>query len=145
MDRPTCWITGPTKFCRLWLHECTRVFSDRLVSASDETALLGILESAVKKHFQGVDNQELFADGLLFTSFMSVHGGNDKVYMAITGPDKLKKCLEEKLSEYNENFAAMELVLFGIAASHICRIARIVPESARACSYYLSYQVQEQG
>jgi len=63
---------------------------------------------------------------LLFTSFMSVHGGNDKVYMAITGPDKLKKCLEEKLSEYNENFAAMELVLFGIAASHICRIARIV-------------------
>merc|ERR1719487_2371507 len=118
--------SGPTKFCRLWLHECTRVFSDRLVSASDETAMLGIMESAVKKHFQGVDNQELFADGLLFTSFMSVHGGNDKVYMAITGPDKLKKCLEEKLSEYNENFAAMELVLFGIAASHICRIARIV-------------------
>merc|ERR1719409_1370190 len=37
--------SGPTKFCRLWLHECTRVFSDRLVSASDETAMLGILES----------------------------------------------------------------------------------------------------
>merc|ERR1719379_2680659 len=94
--------SGPTKYCRLWLHECTRVFSDRLVSASDETAMNGIFESSVKKHFQGVDNQELFADGLLFTSFMSVHGGNDKVYMAITGADKLKKCLEEKLSEYNE-------------------------------------------
>merc|ERR1719199_1341002 len=65
--------SGPTKFCRLWLHECTRVFSGRLVSASDETALNAILEGSVKKHYQGVDNQELFADGLLFTAFMSVH------------------------------------------------------------------------
>ena len=61
------------------MHEVTRVFSDRLVSASDETAMQGIFENAVKKHFAGVDNQELFADGLLFTSFRSVHGGNDKV------------------------------------------------------------------
>jgi dynein heavy chain len=118
--------SGPTKFCRLWLHECVRVFQDRLVSASDEQALTGILEGAVKKHLVGVDNVELFAEGLLFTSFMSVHGGNDKVYMAITTQEKLKKALEEKLAEYNENFAAMDLVLFGIATSHICRIARII-------------------
>merc|ERR1719409_2182956 len=119
--------SGLTKYARLWLHECTRVFMDRLVMASDEVALQAIFENAVKKHLtQGIDNQELFADALLFTSFMAVRGGNDKVYMAIPSQEKLKKCLEECLAEYNENFAAMELVLFGIATSHISRIARII-------------------
>merc|ERR1719473_2388238 len=43
---------GIPKLARLWLHECERVFSDRLISASDETAMRGLMESAAKKHIQ---------------------------------------------------------------------------------------------
>merc|ERR1719421_282776 len=39
--------------------------------------------------------------------------------------EQIKKVLEDKLNEYNETFAAMNLVLFEDAINHICRIARI--------------------
>lgn len=39
---------------------------------------------------------------------------------------KLKKVLEEKLSEYNEMKAQMNLVLFQQAMEHVSRIARIL-------------------
>lgn len=40
--------------------------------------------------------------------------------------DSLKKILEEKLAEYNDSNAVMNLVLFQQAMEHICRIARII-------------------
>jgi dynein heavy chain len=42
--------------------------------------------------------------------------------------DDLKRVLEEKMAEYNENVASMDLVLFSIACEHICRIARIIDQ-----------------
>jgi dynein heavy chain len=36
--------------------------------------------------------------------------------------------LEEKMGEYNENVASMDLVLFSIACEHIARIARIIDQ-----------------
>merc|ERR1719506_3110765 len=117
---------GIAKFARLWLHECERVFSDRLISSSDEAAMKTLFENSAKKHIQGVSPEELFIEGNIFTSFLSVMGGSDKMYMPIPDMAKLKKCLEEKLAEYNETFAAMELVFFRIAMEHICRIARII-------------------
>merc|ERR1719171_1560681 len=86
----------------------------------------GLFENASKKHIQGVSPEELFVEGNIFTSFMSIIAGSDKMYMPIPDMAKLKKSLEEKLAEYNETFAAMELVLFNIAMEHICRICRIV-------------------
>merc|ERR1719191_1268427 len=90
------------------------------------TDMKGLFENAAKKHIQGVSPEELFVEGNIFTSFMSIIAGSDKMYMPIPDMDKLKKSLEEKLAEYNETFAAMELVLFQIAMEHICRICRIV-------------------
>merc|ERR1719191_1912039 len=90
------------------------------------TDMKGLFENAAKKHIQGVSPEELFVEGNIFTSFMSVIAGSDKMYMPIPDMDKLKKSLEEKLAEYNETFAAMELVLFKIAMEHICRICRII-------------------
>jgi hypothetical protein len=40
--------------------------------------------------------------------------------------DALKKVLEDKLGEYNETNAVMELVLFQQAMEHVTRIARII-------------------
>lgn len=41
-------------------------------------------------------------------------------------PQLLRKTLEEKLREYNESNAVMELVLFQQAMEHVTRIARII-------------------
>lgn len=40
--------------------------------------------------------------------------------------DALKKILEDKLAEYNDSNAVMNLVLFQQAMEHVCRIARII-------------------
>merc|ERR1711970_588179 len=46
--------------------------------------------------------------------------------MEIKDMPSLKKALESKLAEYNESFAAMDLVLFEAAICHVCRICRII-------------------
>lgn len=43
------------------------------------------------------------------------------VYDEVTSYDELKRTLEEKLNEYNETNAVMNLVLFRQAVEHICR------------------------
>ncbi len=48
------------------------------------------------------------------------------VYNSIASYDTLRKTLEDKLREYNESNAVMELVLFQQAMEHITRIARII-------------------
>lgn len=40
--------------------------------------------------------------------------------------DALKKILEDKLAEYNDSNAVMNLVLFQQAMEHVCRISRII-------------------
>lgn len=123
---PGLFRGSPMKYLRVWLHECRRVFSDRLVSESDMKEMEMIFEQSAKKHFGGISMEELFGENLIFTSFVSVHGGNDKQYMAIRDQEQLNEVLTEKLAEYNETFAEMNLVLFEDAMAHVCRISRII-------------------
>eukprot|EP00931_Biecheleriopsis_adriatica_P107676 TRINITY_DN819_c0_g1_i4.p1 TRINITY_DN819_c0_g1~~TRINITY_DN819_c0_g1_i4.p1 ORF type:complete len:2563 (-),score=618.44 TRINITY_DN819_c0_g1_i4:48-7736(-) len=116
---------GAAKFARVWLHECYRVFSDRLINASDQAELQVILEKAAGKHFGGIPKDDMFAQPLIMTSFVSQAMGNDRFYLAVKDMPTLKKVVEEKLNEYNETFAAMNLVLFDDAINHVCRICRI--------------------
>lgn len=62
----------------------------------------------------------------MHTSFVSVHKGQEKTYIAIEGIVDLKKVLEEKLAEYNETKSQMNLVLFNDAITHVCKISRIL-------------------
>ena len=57
-------------------------------------------------------------------------GIGEPKYMPITKWDGLNKILMDALNSYNELNAAMDLVLFEDAMSHICRINRIL-ESPR--------------
>ncbi|MHA2022363.1 MAG: hypothetical protein ACTSWQ_01750 [Candidatus Thorarchaeota archaeon] len=62
----------------------------------------------------------------LWTSFISIHVGNDPAYQLISGTQELKKVLDEKLEEYNDIKATMDLVLFEEAMQHVCKICRIL-------------------
>lgn len=50
------------------------------------------------------------------------------VYAPVASYDTLKKVLEEKLAEYNDTNAVMDLVLFQQALEHVTRISRIIDQ-----------------
>jgi len=129
LSTPNLFRGAPVKFVRLWLHECTRVFKDRLINENDLSTFSDFLMNACKKQFEE-DQEEMFSEPLIFTSFMSVHAGNDKAYVAVKDMPTLKKVLEEKLADYNDNFAIMNLVLFDMAMEHVTRICRIIDQTA---------------
>ena len=77
------------------------------------------------KHFDA-NNDEVLERPNLYTSFLSECQGNEKAYLPTKDIAVLKNVLTDKLEEYNESNAEMNLVLFEQAIEHITRIARIV-------------------
>eukprot|EP00931_Biecheleriopsis_adriatica_P003888 TRINITY_DN10563_c0_g2_i1.p1 TRINITY_DN10563_c0_g2~~TRINITY_DN10563_c0_g2_i1.p1 ORF type:complete len:2985 (-),score=661.93 TRINITY_DN10563_c0_g2_i1:306-8801(-) len=120
---------GAQRFLRVWLHECHRVFSDRLVRESDAKEFQAMVEKAVQKSFVGVgaasNKEELFAQPLVCTSFISETTGPDRHYLPARDMAQIKEVLEAKLAAYNNEHAAMNLVLFDDAVLHVCRICRV--------------------
>merc|ERR1740131_33341 len=112
----------PVEFVRLWHHECTRVFGDRLIDQSDVDAFHEVVAGLSKKNFAGYDQAALVAQPLLFSRF--IHA--DKAYTPIADYASLNKALEDFLADYNENNAELPLVLFEMAMNHVVRIARII-------------------
>ena len=72
---------SPSKFIRLWLHECNRVFADRLIDDKDFDMYKEMVNKAVKLFEE--DLEEVFVENNIFTSFISMHGGLDKAYLPI--------------------------------------------------------------
>ncbi len=63
---------------------------------------------------------------LLYNNFMTVTADDTPIYNVVPGYEQLRKTLNDKLAEYNESNAVMDLVLFQQAMEHICRITRII-------------------
>ncbi len=119
--------TAAVRFLRCWLHEAYRVFGDRLVNGSDLAELMAICERVSQKNLTSVcSKDELYAEPLIFTSFMTQIGGSDRSYLPIKDISSLRAALDDQLRQYNESFATMNLVLFEDALRHICRICRII-------------------
>ena len=115
------------KFVQLWLHESERVYGDRLVSLEDLDKYRGLAATSAKKKFSAAMFSQFFGDkaeSLVFFHFAETVA--EKCYDKVNSMDKLRGILDESLREYNENFAAMDLVLFEDAMKHVCRISRII-------------------
>ena len=107
---------------KLWIHETARVFSDRFFFTSELEVYDGILRDIMKKNL-GITNQdEYLKETIIYTNFAV---GTQSSYLPIPDPEHLKKVVDNKLLDYNEAFAMMDLVLFDQAAGHIARISRI--------------------
>ena len=73
---------------KLWCHECSRVFEDRLVSTEDREWFQKLLQSRMSKDFD-VDSAEVLGTGpLLYGDFMVANTDN-KIYEEITDLDKV--------------------------------------------------------
>jgi dynein heavy chain len=117
------YFPTPDKLSRLWLHECSRVYGDRLMTEEDMELFENKKEEVVKKCLEGVDAEKVIAMPNMFCTFC-MDGQTD--YLQVPDEVKLKKVLEEKLEEHNEVNANMDLVLFGAFAEHVTRISRIL-------------------
>jgi dynein heavy chain len=84
------------------------------------------MTNALKEFGELGKAETVFAEPLLYTSYVAACEGHEASYLPIKGMDHLKQILEAKLEEYNEAIASMNLVLFNQAMEHVSRIARIV-------------------
>ena len=109
--RPEIYKGNVKGLCRMWAHECHRVWLDRLLFKEDVDAYNNYVKTGIKE-FSDFKEEDILEEPLIFTSFVSACKGHEASYMNVESNEDLSKVLNDKLEEYNENVAAMDLVLF---------------------------------
>ena len=94
----------------MWVHECNRVFLDRLIFDEDRDLYMSFLKNGMKEF--DFKEDVILEQPLIYTSFVTACEGHEKSYMPIRDMSHLKGVLEQKLVEYNEQVSTMNLVLF---------------------------------
>ncbi|XP_076000722.1 dynein axonemal heavy chain 11 isoform X3 [Genypterus blacodes] len=120
---PEC-IRYPVDLIHLWLHESSRVYSDKLMDEKDVEHFNKILFDTGKRYFEGIDESIFIHQPLVYCHFAL--GVGEPRYHQVRHWEKLQKTLAEVLEHYNELHAVMDLVLFEEAMQHVCRISRIL-------------------
>jgi len=81
---------------RLWLHECHRVWRDRLIRAEDEAKYMQYINTGLSQ-FQ-LKPEDCHAEPLVFTSFVpTCKGFNDPTLMPVVSMEDLNSVLVDKL------------------------------------------------
>ncbi|XP_033960741.1 dynein axonemal heavy chain 11 [Pseudochaenichthys georgianus] len=117
-------IRYPTDLVNLWLHESSRVYSDKLMEEKDVELFTKILLDTGKRYFEGLDESIFIHQPLVYCHFAL--GVGEPRYHQASDWEKLQKTLADALEHYNELNAVMDLVLFEEAIQHVCRISRIL-------------------
>ncbi|KAJ2945273.1 hypothetical protein O0L34_g9351 [Tuta absoluta] len=119
-------VTEEAQVIRLWYHEHQRVYQDRLINDEDRKWFVNLLNNKIKTDF-GKRAQDILGGRLmLFGDFMDT-AGFERKYTEITDRAELDVVFSHYLEDYNlSTTVPLDLVLFEDAASHLCRIARIM-------------------
>jgi len=122
-------------FARLWLHECQRVFHDRLIDEEDRKFFRDLsMELLTLKFKEKYTEEDLFhtdfTEGKIKTTFSMITNCDfeNKLYEEVKDPARLIKVLEDKMIDYNFTFpkATLSLIFFEYAIDHLTRISRIL-------------------
>ena len=130
-----------TDLVRLWLHEATRVFSDRLIDIKDNEWFLEHVKSNATKNFnvnfydtfEHLDveaTKEISVDGirrLFFGDYMTPTEEEKRPYKEIHDLDSLSRTINDYLTDYNnQSRKPMDLVMFTFAIEHVSRASRVL-------------------
>jgi len=121
-------IREPEQITKLWIHESSRVFQDRLINNEDREWFGKLLEELVNRNFRYKwTYEEMFQrNKVYFSDLLKIDSGT-RDYEEIKDTSKLQKLLENKLLDYNfDHPKKMNLVFFDDCIEHIIRIARIL-------------------
>ncbi|XP_023100299.2 dynein axonemal heavy chain 9 isoform X1 [Felis catus] len=114
---------------KLYLHESSRVYRDKMVEEKDFDLFDKIQTEVVKKIFDGIDETAEQTRSLnIYCHF--ANGIGEPKYMPVQSWELLTQTLVEALENHNEVNTVMDLVLFEDAMRHVCHISRIL-ESPR--------------
>ena len=116
-------------YIKLWIHECLRVFGDRLISDTDLKEVQNVIVQLckVKLRQQDASYDYYFKQNIYFGE---IHKGEGmpRPYQEIVDPKVLNRKLTEFLDAYNKanKKAVLSLVFFDYAIMHILRITRVL-------------------
>jgi len=125
---PSKYTNQKIDVLRLWVHEMTRAFGDRLICDEDRKWLKDLMDNNVFNEFQ-VDKPEFYnVEKIIFCDFIM---GSDKPYVQVTNVKQFITKIEENLNNYNEESKGkpMRLVMFLDACDHVARICRIIRQT----------------
>ena len=131
MTKPLHIPDGDT-FAKLWLHECSRVFADRLCTQEDKEYYQGLACELLGQKFKVKWNnvEEIFGyqKELMFSKVTNLENDADNQnYIYIRQQKDVVKVLEEQLYDYNlVSQSKMDLVFFEDAVQSINKITRIL-------------------
>jgi len=105
----------PVDLVRLYMHEATRVYRDKLVDNKDSDVFDKLMKDAIKKSFEdSIPEADLYKQPMLFCHFAA--GIGEPNYMPVQSYPELYKILVDALDNHNEVQTAMNLVLFEVSA-----------------------------
>ncbi|CAE8588678.1 unnamed protein product [Polarella glacialis] len=114
-------------FTRLWYHELSRVFSDRLINSEDKAWFSKVAGEQLKQRFRVMDTDPEIWNKIMWCNFL--RPVDSRVYEEAKDMAKVHKQLEDANDEYNlAHTAQMTLVFFQDCVEHINRIARVLSQ-----------------
>jgi len=95
MVRPQA-IKEVDQFVKLWVHECSRVFCDRLINDEDKNWFIDLTMSLLGQNFNSkLEKEDIFgSEGVRFGDLLRLDFGRE--YEEIKDINKLHKVLDEK-------------------------------------------------
>jgi dynein heavy chain len=122
-------ITSKADLVRLFCHESSRVFHDRLIDETDRKYFNQLLAQLCETNFNySMPAEKLMTEPIMFCDFTK-RGvpAEDRIYLEVSDMKFLNNLLEEYLEEYNVTLnKEMRLIFFLDAKQHITRISRII-------------------
>jgi dynein heavy chain len=119
-------IEGPQDLIAIWVHETTRVFSDRLVDDADRTSFHQLIADECNTKFNVKTTELTQTPTLLFCDFYE-ENNEAKPYIQVRDQKVLETVLNAAMADYDElNSKKLALVLFPDAIEHVVRISRII-------------------
>ena len=96
---PNNYKQQPLEIIRLWAHECHRVWRDRLIFDADVDLYMVYMRNAIKQ-FPDFSEEAIFAEPLMYTSYVAICNGHESAYLPVKSYESLKGVLEAKLEEF---------------------------------------------
>ena len=124
-------LTHPNALIKLWVHECMRVFRDRLICDPDRHTLDDEIDRLTMEEigFEGGINELVTTERLVYGNFM-VPDIESRVYDEVTDMQAFVTSISQFLQDYNDSAdstrPAMPLVIFLDAAEHVARVSRVL-------------------
>ncbi|KAL4466850.1 hypothetical protein ABPG74_010447 [Tetrahymena malaccensis] len=118
-------ILNVESLVKLWIHEMSRVFCDRLINEQDRNWFMDTIQKQLFINFKlDWKKEDVFNEvPLIFSDFMKRNiEFEDRVYEEAKDFQRLTKIIEEYMNEDTK----LQLILFKDAVEHMSRIARVL-------------------